>query len=1260
MTEFLLSAAEITVTMSAVILLLILLNRAAGERFTARCRYILWCIVMVRLAIPVGTPFHTALIRLEVPVVREVTQTEAGDGGAAETSVSASDSAESGLQSEIPENSGTIRPGEPVFTEDNGIPASALESFTSVLISETEENIGDPPESVLLQEDNIGVQDSSGDSTVAEKKYDIRMLLKWGAAVYLFVALVIFTVRFADHLYRTKILRSSRRTVSRELNEVYLRQCSECGVRKRPGLYASVKVSSPILFGYFRPCILLPMNVQDPEKASGILRHELIHWKRGDLWIKMICLIVQSIHWINPLVHFAAGKCVREMELSCDEKVLDGLDRNERQEYGMVMLDVVRFCRSRHSGLTTQFKPRRNVVFERFENILDMRRKKRGAVLIAAVILICLSAGMILSCTVQSDNITDLSSSGQSDAGTDETAGGEKKPIDPALVKESFKNDKPVGKVRTVSGEELERVNHAFTAAEKLMNEYRIEYQDMLDCLTAWYSNEEKTAQPYESAETNAKNKHGYTDRARIYREEFLRAAEYLEKQVPGILFCRDDLRILLSADYIDQTVILPGQSETEFALFYRKNGDSAEEMFRIIRLTAEELLPVEEFDLDTTYIACDGQYYYAIQYPYHVKDELRDTVIQFVRNTFVRCNSRLESVTDSRVNSIAWDLKGASYSFCWANIAKGLWQKSDVIHSDTVKGMSAKLVNRILEYMEEGKNITGIQVTGVELNGTTAPSSGLEVPEDLEICKPLAAETMDSYFVPNRYNPDGLTYAIPMGDYTMFLDFLLSESQIRVQHIRLTENSQLPQYDYNTPARELYALFETGKLTAAQLMQYPSVQYDLLQIVLEVMDNVENNDAKNREGYSVVTLPEGQQLHYPTQSGIAEYYHGYTDDGIIYIYKCASGIYARIDVTVDGRMEFESLSMGNITDLITDYGSLYAIYHSGQIDRLQLYSHETVAEMGAELVNSVLAAFRRGENPNTLFGGAAYGENMVYPSWVPMIEDVQAERMPGYLVQSSDFNMMKHPYACYRVPLNTTENLDIWFELYEDGMRGICVRMADYGTGISSTAPKANIYQRVREGKNSLNSVIGMGTVLSDLRAVFSETMKPLVGKRFDGVFGELDPSVITFSNGVMPRLLAMSGMGNPALCYSPDGEIIYEVGLTLVSDEQTSRLQASYLAVKNTGDSRFTVLTDCYVEGKQTDCALSLPPFFGFDTVKIHGISESEEGEVCVAELIRGSESVFILADVTETVGKTLICRADDTPKTVSREEVLTMKLK
>ncbi len=1255
MTDLLLSVAEITVTMAIVILLLLLVNRAAGERFTAKCRYILWCVVMIRLAIPIGAPFHTALIRLEVPAAFTVQEESVSEP--------------SGDFTEIPESAGSqLIPNEPTaetevpeqtelpsYTKNETSTSSAVESFTAMLIKEAQNET----ESVSTLQNPAEHVEITVDEPV--RKLDVETLLIWATAVYLAAAVLFFAVHFIEHLYKTKSLRRSRRTVSREMNAVYQQQCGQCGIQKQPHLYASVKVSSPILFGYFRPCVLLPLNVTEPEKASGILRHELTHWKRGDLWIKLICLVAQSLHWFNPLVHIAAGRCVREMELSCDEAVLEGLDRSERQEYGLVMLDVVRFCRKRHSGLTTQFNPKRNVVFERFENILDTRRKNRGIVLIALVLTVSLCAGMVISCTVRSDSENDFTLTGSEISGMPDSSDSETneipKKINPALVKEAYKNDKPMGEVRTITGTELEAVNTAFAAVGKMKTEYRIEYQEMLDCLAAWRLNEEKTVEEKATqlfANQDTDTGHEFANQARIYREEFLYAVKHLEKQVPSALFCRDDLRILIPGDYVDQVVVLPGSSETEFAVVYRKNGDSVEEMFRIIRLTVEKLLPVEEFDLDTTYIACDAQYYYAVQYPYHVEDELRDTMLQSVRNTFVSCNSTLKSVTSSRVNTIARDLADASYSLCWANITNEIWKKSDVIHSDVVKGISARLVNRVLEYLEQGKTVGGIKVAGVELSGNTANTIELELPDGLQICEPLMAESMDTYFAANRYNPDSLIYRIPMGnEYTLEIDFNLSQSQIHFKDIRLLHHSQMPQYSINTPSEQLYALYREGKLTSSQLMQYPAAQFDFLQIAEEVMENVANNDTRTREGYSTVKLSDGQKLYYPTQTEICEYFRSYTDDGIIFIYKCASGVYARIDVTVGSRMEFSRLIMGSITDLITDYGMLYTLYQVGEIKRNTFYGHDTVSELGAELVNSVLSSLRRRENPNTLFGGAAYGENITHLPEGSMIQDVRAFQMKSYLVESADFNYITHPYACYQVPLLDSNKLEIWFELHEGGMRGICVRLADKVPDQYANMAKSTLYKLVLEGETNLHSIIEKVTVRHDLLTVYRDTILPLLENRFTEVVERWDSDNMTLNNSTVTRMLAVSAMGNPVLCYSPDGKTVYEIGLKLTGGEDSGKLEASYLTMKKIGESRFTVLTDCSMDGRQMDCTLSLPPVYGFDSVKIHGFTKTENGKICVAELIRGNQSVFILGDVVETVGQTVICSTGDSLNTITETE-------
>lgn len=69
MREFLFGIAEITLGMSLLILLMLTLLKLIGGKFTAKCRYILWTLVMIRLAVPLSFGILPALI--EVPVEPE-------------------------------------------------------------------------------------------------------------------------------------------------------------------------------------------------------------------------------------------------------------------------------------------------------------------------------------------------------------------------------------------------------------------------------------------------------------------------------------------------------------------------------------------------------------------------------------------------------------------------------------------------------------------------------------------------------------------------------------------------------------------------------------------------------------------------------------------------------------------------------------------------------------------------------------------------------------------------------------------------------------------------------------------------------------------------------------------------------------------------------------------------------------------------------------------------------------------------------------
>ena len=87
--------------------------------------------------------------------------------------------------------------------------------------------------------------------------------------------------------------------------------------------------------------------------------------------------------------------------------------------------------------------------------------------------------------------------------------------------------------------------------------------------------------------------------------------------------------------------------------------------------------------------------------------------------------------------------------------------------------------------------------------------------------------------------------------------------------------------------------------------------------------------------------------------------------------------------------------------------------------------------------------------------------------------------------------------------------------------------------------------------------SILHAGTVKSSLAEIYQEVLYPLSRSGFTGYLERWESPVIQNSN--VDRLIAVSAMGNPILCYSPDGETLYEVGLKVAEDEKSADLEAS-----------------------------------------------------------------------------------------------------
>ena len=104
-------------------------------------------------------------------------------------------------------------------------------------------------------------------------------------------------------------------------------------------MYESDQIGTAFVFGVFRPNIYVPSRLASSE-LSHVLLHERAHIRRLDHLWKPLSFLVLALHWFNPLVYLAYHCFGRDMELSCDERVLKSAGEDIRQAYSNTLLSV--------------------------------------------------------------------------------------------------------------------------------------------------------------------------------------------------------------------------------------------------------------------------------------------------------------------------------------------------------------------------------------------------------------------------------------------------------------------------------------------------------------------------------------------------------------------------------------------------------------------------------------------------------------------------------------------------------------------------------------------------------------------------------------------------------------------------------------------------------------------------------------------------------------------------------------------------------
>ena len=105
----------------------------------------------------------------------------------------------------------------------------------------------------------------------------------------------------------------------------------------RDDIYQSENVVSPFVLGIIKPKIYLPFNISE-QNAENVIAHERAHLSRKDHLWKPFGFLVLTLHWFNPLVWLGYVLLCRDIELACDEKVVENFDNEKKADYSQALL----------------------------------------------------------------------------------------------------------------------------------------------------------------------------------------------------------------------------------------------------------------------------------------------------------------------------------------------------------------------------------------------------------------------------------------------------------------------------------------------------------------------------------------------------------------------------------------------------------------------------------------------------------------------------------------------------------------------------------------------------------------------------------------------------------------------------------------------------------------------------------------------------------------------------------------------------------
>ena len=162
----------------------------------------------------------------------------------------------------------------------------------------------------------------------------------WGIWLTGILIMIIFIIK--SSLQLRSLEKSALPLQNREVRTLYNYCLEEMRIHRNIPVYSTAFLKSPIIVGFFKPRIYLPINlISDYNKSDMryMLLHELQHYKHHDAIAGYLMNLAGMVYWFNPIVWYAIKEMRNDREVACDSSVLNMLEEGAYEDYGNTLIN---------------------------------------------------------------------------------------------------------------------------------------------------------------------------------------------------------------------------------------------------------------------------------------------------------------------------------------------------------------------------------------------------------------------------------------------------------------------------------------------------------------------------------------------------------------------------------------------------------------------------------------------------------------------------------------------------------------------------------------------------------------------------------------------------------------------------------------------------------------------------------------------------------------------------------------------------------